>query len=153
MLSGLRQCWLASSRQITWAISFFSYIENILNTRNKCGPACTFMHQWFFFSKVLYDGFQSRGLQKYQTRSQNLPIFCPHYLRILVTFRNFAILWSRLSIAIISQRGIIHGLSRTGSAEAHISNMFLVVVISLIICDVVFAGKKMLICGFLKKYF
>lgn len=91
MLSGLRQCWLASSRQITWAISFFSYIENILNTRNKCGPACTFMHQWFFFSKVLYDGFQSRGLQKYQTRSQNLPIFCPHYLRILVTFRNFAI--------------------------------------------------------------
>lgn len=92
MLSGLRQRWLASSRQITWAISFFfSYIENILNTSNKCGPACTFMHQWFFFSKVLYDGFQSRGLQKYQTRSQNLPIFCPHYLRILVTFRNFAI--------------------------------------------------------------
>lgn len=44
-----------------------------------------------FFSKVLYDGFQSRGLQKYQTRSQTLPIFCPHYLRILVTFRNFAI--------------------------------------------------------------
>lgn len=119
-------------------------------------PCVHFHAPMIFFSKVLYDGFQSRGLQKYQTRSQNLPIFCPHYLRILVTFqilRYTQELWSRLSIGIISQRGIIHGLSRTGSAEAHISNMFLVVVISLIICDVVFAGKKMLICGFLKTIF
>lgn len=52
---------------------------------------CVHFHAPMIFSKVLYDGFQSRGLQKYQTRSQNLPIFCPHYLRILVTFRNFAI--------------------------------------------------------------
>lgn len=91
MLSGLRQRWLASSRQITSAISFFFLILRTFWTQatNVALRALSCTND--FFSKVLYDGFQSRGLQKYQTRSQTLPIFCPHYLRILVTFRNFAI--------------------------------------------------------------
>lgn len=40
-----------------------------------------------------------------------------------------------------------------GFVEVYILNMFFVVVILLIICDVVFVGKKMLICGFLKIIF
>lgn len=92
MLSGLRQRWLASSRQITWAISFFFFLYwEHFEHKQQMWPCVHFHAPMIFFSKVLYDGFQSRGLQKYQTRSQNLPIFCPHYLRILVTFRNFAI--------------------------------------------------------------